>query len=310
MDFKLSALNVKHHIVCTALTLIAAAIGIALGYVEFAVLSVAFFAIVYIYCGIPYFLASAAIMVGMSYIMLGTSAMYDALYVLLLAFLSAFALLRRCPYRNVLVGLAIGIALSMFIREILPALLAGEPAFSQLQQQLEGVAVFSGLSPAQAVSAELYLAYSIFMGLVFAGVSVVLIYRFTKKVKSVKNPSETALKPMAEFHMWMLSKNFSIGIVVWACASFIIAAAGMNNSDAMLMAITIAMGTPLFVQGISFLFFLGKTGCMMVYSKWILIITLILLYPVSVFMLVIIGLIEQFTHMRKRTGYVKRPPLV
>lgn len=310
MDFKLSALNVKHHIVCIALTLVAAAIGIALEYVEFAVLSIAFFAIVYIYCGMTYFLASAAIMVGVSYALFGTLAMYDALYVLLLAFLSAFALLRRYPYRSVLTGLAIGIALNIFIRGILPALLAGEPAFSQLQQYLESLAVISGLSPAQAVSAELYLAYSIFLGLMFAGVSVVLIYKLTKKVKSVKNPSETALKPMAEFHMWMLSKNFSIGIIVWACASFIIAATEMNNSDAMLMAITVAMGTPLCVQGISFIWFMGKTGCMMVYSKWVLIITLILLYPASVFMLVITGLIDQFTHMRGRAGFIKRPPLI
>ena len=285
------------------LSTVVAAVCLGLAYYDMPFIATVFLTAVYLWCGIGFgFYSSALFIVGSALLfhlkLYPTLTMtYDALYFVVLSLIMALMFKNHRSYRAIIAVVAVGVALSIFLKSIMPAILVGDPPFSHLQQALDDATVAVGLTPSTAPSAMLYLPYSIFLGMLSSGIMTVLLYHLTKYAKRL-TASDIRLKPMAPVYMWYLSKNFNTGLAVWAIAAILLLGLEIKNANIILISMLVIMGMPLLVQGMCTVWYACRAGCFMTLSAWIVFVLLILFMPSSLYVMVILGLFEQFSRLR------------
>lgn len=302
-------------ILSVVLSVVTAALCLGFSYFGAPAMSVMLLCIVYLSLGYGFNLIASLLYAGggalLCYagILKDFSMLYDALYFIAISWLTTAAFKKGSPYRRIVTGLTIATAFSVFMKGVFPALMAGKPAFSYMQALLEDLTVESGFPPSMAPSAQLFLPYSILIGMLIAGIVTLLTYRISNSLSKVLSDNELKLKPMAPMRLWCLSKNFRIGVIVFGIAAIFILFSDIKNADIILMTMLVIAGVPLCVQGVCFIQYAIRTGCMMMFSSWLIWPMLILFFPSSLYLLGVLGLVDQFSGIRSKfPGGMPPPP--
>lgn len=108
-----------------------------------------------------------------------------------------------------------------------------------------------------------------------------------------------ALRPMRRFAYWRIPRDFVMGIIIMALGALVASALHVANMDAVAAAITALAALPFVVQGICVVVFVlqfSRSGAAIV----MFCIFVVLMLPMSIPLLLALGIIEQLFHLRRR----------
>ncbi len=228
--------------------------------------------------------------------------------------LLSYHLVRRKPWRNAAAWTAAAMGVGLYFLLCLPSLLAGEGPFGEFEaaiatisRQLVDMAGQMGITGAAMSQLEDYVAYlqlaapelltitMLGMALAFGFLCVILARGLLLAAGCADQ-----LRPMAPFRSWQLGRSFSFGMLILVMGALVVLLLDLNNSVAMVSAIELLVGAPLALTGLSFIAYLralrkrGPGYLVLMYGL------LVLMLPLSLYMLVILGLLDRLFQFRAR----------
>ncbi|MDL2258833.1 YybS family protein [Eubacteriales bacterium OttesenSCG-928-K08] len=132
-----------------------------------------------------------------------------------------------------------------------------------------------------------------FMGAATGLSNTLLCVRFCKNTKA-------QLRPTHPFAFWRLPKSFMQGLLVMGGGLILAAIIGISSLDAVLFAVLVVALVPLSLQGVATYWLLMGARRSASAMRTIMLVLLVLTLPFSVVMMAIVGIIEQFMHLRRR----------
>lgn len=296
------------------LTVVAASLCVWFAYCNMSSVSVLCLAFLYLCCGYGAGISASLIYAGASAVMYffkllpDLYMMYAALLFTVIAILTAAAFKKQCPYRRIVTCLSFVFSVSIFTEAVWPAILEGTPVFTYLQATWNEAAAFYGLPAEFVPAAELYLPCSIIMGMMLSGAMTIVLYQAAKHYLKPLSGRTTEIKPMSPMRNWGLTKSFSIGLAMFALAAVVILIANPKNAELMLITLFVIASVPLMAQGFCTMLYALKTGCFRMFASWVFWVIMVAFFPASLYILLIIGLVDQFTRVRSRFPNGIEPP--
>lgn len=246
----------------------------------------------------------------------------DALYALGLfvpaSLCVGYCLRNKKPYRTAAVSAAAAIAAGCYCLLCLPSIIAGKGPFAGVEEMLLAVAdamkevggqltgsgtavapeavenVVESIRSASLLAPEITCAMIVASGMAFGLLDVVLARRmaFVAKVE---------LRPMAPFGLWQLSKNYTVSACVLLAAAVVTLLLRLNNASAVLIVAECVVLLPILLMGMCFMDFLTRvTAGNGALRRAISYVCIILLFPYSAVLLLILGLVDRVTRLRRR----------
>ena len=248
----------------------------------------------------------------------------DALYALGLfvpaSLCVGYCLSNKKPYRTAAISAAAAIAAGCYCLLCLPYIIDGEGPFAGVEEMLLAVAdamkevggqltgsgtgttvapeavenVVESIRSASLLAPEITCAMIVASGMAFGLLDVVLARRmaFAAKVE---------LRPMAPFGLWQLSKNYTVSACVLLAAAVVTLLLRLNNASAVLIFAECVVLLPILLMGTCFMDFLTRVtpgnGAL---RRAISYVCIILLFPYSAVLLLILGLVDRVTRLRRR----------
>lgn len=228
-----------------------------------------------------------------------------------------YCLRGKRPYRTAVVGASAAIAVGYYCLICLPSLLAGNGPFAAAEELFLTLAdsfasagtqlTQSGLIPegtadtlvetvrALSLIAPELTCFSITaLGMCFGLLDVVLVRLMARAAK-------VALKPMAPFPLWQLSKNYAIGAGVLLAGGLLALLLNLNNAGAVFTIAECVLLLPLLLMGVCLMEFLTHiTGGNKVLRRVLFYASIVLLFPYSIIFLLILGVIDRISRLRRR----------
>lgn len=243
--------------------------------------------------------ASAAVasvtMVGGAWYMFGEAAGVYALLLWLVALVMVIMLRLRKPYRTTLVLNALIISFAALLYLIMKSKEAGVKPFEDIINNVVAGYLAMGYTPPYQEIYDLGLVFLMLSGMFYAWVNLL----FTR-MYAIRSEHASMIKPMARYELWQLSSQFNIGAIVITISIVALGILRINNATLYAYAGIFAIGLPLCVQGFCFLGFMGRTGCLLFRTKYMLIIAMLALFPISLIILVVLGTVEQIFRFRQK----------
>ncbi|NLB62018.1 MAG: hypothetical protein GX802_06365 [Clostridiales bacterium] len=243
--------------------------------------------------------ASAAIasitMVAGTWAMFGEATGVYALLLWLVALNMVMMLRLRKPYRTTLVISAIIISFAILLFVLMKSKEAGVKPFEDIINSVVALYLALGYIPPYQEIYDLGLMFLMLAGMFYAWINLLFTRMF-----AIRSEQATTIKPMARYELWQLSSYFNIGAIVITVCIIALGLLRVNNATLYAYAGIFVIGLPLCVQGFSFLGFMGRTGCLLFRTKYMLIIAMLALFPLSLIILVILGTVEQIFRFRQK----------
>lgn len=108
------------------------------------------------------------------------------------------------------------------------------------------------------------------------------------------------IKPMAPFSRWQLPKEFVFGALILAVGSLVLSILKLDIAEPVWAASEVLIGFPLALQGLCVMIFIlrgRRTGCLL---PLIAVVLLVFALLVLIAILILVGAIEQSTHLRRK----------
>lgn len=220
------------------------------------------------------------------------------------------------PYRTAAVSAAAAIAAGYYCLLCLPSLLAGEGPFAAMEETLLTLAdamaslgrefaqagfdaaatepMVELLRAASLLAPEITCIMIVSCGMAFGLMDVVLARRMALAAKA-------QLKPMAPFPLWQLSKNYTIGAAVLFVSALLVLLLKLNNANAVFVVAECVIFLPLMLMGVCFMDFLTRiTGGNGKLRRALFYVCIVMLFPYSAIFLLILGLVDRISRLRRR----------
>lgn len=219
--------------------------------------------------------------------------------------IAAVLIKKKAANRLVLIILCLGMT-AMLAGTFIADVNMGDEAFSTTSFMDElGIAADMDAADLEALGmASVTLTGMITGGMLFIMIRYAVTCIFMLKNKKAEKPSTVLpMKPMVPVPLWMLSKNFSVGLCVGIAAVIAVNAAELGIAQTASYVIATVFLFPLCVQGAAFLIFSATVRRRRMGGTVLLILLAAVFAPVS---LVIMGLLDQI--MRPRAKSIVRLP--
>ncbi len=228
----------------------------------------------------------------------------------------AYIFKNRLPYRTAAVTGAFFAAVGIYIMTCAPALMEGEGPFAYYSEYMaalgdavEKTAAEMGITGDKAEALRKMAAYLEYkapdmavMAMMCLGMGAGLANTVT--ARALCRAKGAALKPMAGFCRWQLSRGFTHGSIVMIIGAIIISALRITNSSAIVTAVECAVAGPYALMGVCLMAFMVKMKLRGTAFMIISAAALVLLFPYSVYGLCIMGAADRLFRMRR--GYLER----
>lgn len=134
--------------------------------------------------------------------------------------------------------------------------------------------------------------------------SLVCFYALTRRRREA-----LGLPAPKPFRRWSIPKNYTLGIALLYGMALLMQLFEYTNADAVYNTVNALVGFPLTVQGLSLIaFLLARRKYPSKSLNAVLFVAIALLFPIAQSMLLMIGLFEQFLHVRERDLPTAFPP--
>ncbi|HOR13501.1 MAG TPA: DUF2232 domain-containing protein [Clostridia bacterium] len=271
----------------------------------------------YILIGGGFFKAtvSLAASAGLAYFMFGASGLLVLALMLPAAVCLYIMLKQKAPYFEtalLLSGLYAGI---LYLLINAGDLLAGNSAFytltelfksmwneyAELASNLPGVLDAQKLKAFRLFGSSLFAKLPIIMPAAICSISAFMgLFNMLICTRLLKR-TKADLKSMREFALWRLPKSFIQGLGLMAAGTLLASFLNVPAMDAVVPAVIAVALIPFSVQGLSTLwFFVRLRPYRATLIKVLLIVIVAVSFPLSIFSLALVGVIEQLLKLRKR----------
>ena len=237
-------------------------------------------------------------------------AVYAVAMFLPASFLIGAALKHKRAYRGAVAGSAACIGVASFLQLCLPSILAGLDPFAahlSLLEEMAPIVVEATVALGSDITAGQFIALgrilvpqlvmlSIVCGaIVFAFADVLLARLFALK-------QGVELKPLSKVHDWQVSKDFLYGSIVLVVGVIVVRWLSLKNQDAIAMALECIIAAPYALAGFGFLEFatIYAAKRQMAGRRALNIVMLVLFFPYSLLLLVILGFMDRVFGFRNR----------
>lgn len=245
--------------------------------------------------GIPSAAMASAATVWGTWALFGEAYGIYALMLWLAALILILMLVFQKPYRTMLVLCAMVISFAMLFFVILSSKDTGAKPFEEIVNSIVSSYLSLGKIPPYEAIYDLGLCFLIASGMFYAWLNLMI----TRIIANMSEHSFT-IKHMARYELWQLSSNFNIGAIVITACIILLSLLPLSNSKLYVYAGAFIILLPLCVQGFCFISFLGEAGCLFVKSKLLTILIVIALFPLSLILLIVSGIIEQIFRFRQK----------
>lgn len=259
------------------------------------------------------FLLSAALCAAGAYALANVAGLWLLAMILPPALCLFIMLRRKAAYFDTALAVSALFTVAFYFMLNLHDILSGSPPFYTQQQWFREVwsqgsvmwAQTSGmgadqLALMQELGKSLTAQLPIYMPAVLCGLGALMgLCNLLLCVRMCRRAA-APIKPMHAFHLWQLPKSFLYGTLTMAAGILIAPSLGVSAMDAVTAAAFIVALLPFAVQGLSVMWFMQKTRRSSIGSFVFLIVILVFTFPLSVFSLGIVGLLEQIFHIRRK----------
>lgn len=261
---------------------------------------------------VPYCTALAVSAAG-AYLLAGTSGLAVLGMIIPVSFCLLLMLRRKAGYFDTALAAAALSVVYFYLIYALPDLLAGNPAFTSMQELLTVFINFmqeqSALLPGGSTPETAQLLASLrvlnrmlptlmpgFICLLSAMSGLFNLLICYKLCKSAR----VAIRQMPPFALWQLPKSFGTGALIMIAGALVASLLKFSGIEAVAFAVAMVAGAPFAVQGISLIWFVinlrKRSGLM------IALFVLMMILSISTLMITMafVGVFEQLLHLRRK----------
>ncbi|NCB30760.1 MAG: DUF2232 domain-containing protein [Clostridia bacterium] len=219
---------------------------------------------------------------------------------------------KRRPWRTAVLAGSLAMGLGLYVILCVPSLLANngpfgdfEDTFRLLGDQVLAAAPQLGASEAvisqiKSYSAYLQLAAPMLVTGTLVGMAMLFGFFAPLITRGLCRAAGVETKPMARFENWQLGRSFMQGLSILLLGALVAVLLNVNNAIALVTAVECIAGGPLALMGICFIAYMrvvrgrGPGYLVLMFGA------LLLLIPLSLYILVTLGLLDRMLRLRSR----------